>query len=124
MKESRFLSHPEKRNHRRLDVDLDVNLVIDGKRIDTTATNISCGGMFVPIGEGVVSHDTQPPQEIEMMFIFPTPKNRSGFMAMWRAASLALLIRLARKAWPSSLKVYTTTISWPSTVLLKPIFIK
>ncbi|HBF12397.1 MAG TPA: hypothetical protein DDW49_03245 [Deltaproteobacteria bacterium] len=71
MKESRFLSHPEKRNHRRLDVDLDVNLVIDGKRIDTTATNISCGGMFVPIGEGVVSHDTQPPQEIEMIVHLP-----------------------------------------------------
>ncbi|MDO8519075.1 MAG: PilZ domain-containing protein [Deltaproteobacteria bacterium] len=43
------LNKPEKRNYRRLDVQLDVDLVIEGKQVNAKATNISCGGLFLPI---------------------------------------------------------------------------
>lgn len=44
-----FLSRPEKRNHRRIDSDLHVDVTIDGQQIQATATNISCGGLFIPM---------------------------------------------------------------------------
>lgn len=44
-----FLTKPEKRNHKRLDVILDADLVIDGQKVNATTSNISCGGLFLPI---------------------------------------------------------------------------
>ena len=46
-----FLSKPEKRNYRRMDCDLPVGLTIEGKKLDVNASNISCGGLFLPIGQ-------------------------------------------------------------------------
>lgn len=43
-----FSKKPEKRSYQRLDLELPVQIEIDGKRMDTTTENISCGGMFLP----------------------------------------------------------------------------
>lgn len=43
-----FPKKPEKRNYQRLDLELPVQIEIDGRRMDTTTENISCGGMFLP----------------------------------------------------------------------------
>lgn len=48
LKESFFLSQPERRNYRRLDVNLDVDLVIEGQRVNAITENVSCGGLFFP----------------------------------------------------------------------------
>jgi len=38
----------EKRNYKRIDAELPVQLELNGKKIETTTENISCGGMFIP----------------------------------------------------------------------------
>lgn len=48
LKESFFLSQPERRNYRRLEVKLDVDLVIEGQKVNTMTENVSCGGLFFP----------------------------------------------------------------------------
>lgn len=40
--------NPEKRHYQRLDEELPVRLEIDGRLIESTLHNISCGGMFLP----------------------------------------------------------------------------
>lgn len=62
-----FLSRPEKRNYERVDVELPVELVVEGKKISATATNVSCGGLFLPIKTNLVEERT----DIEMMLNLP-----------------------------------------------------
>ncbi|MBX7149168.1 PilZ domain-containing protein [bacterium] len=57
-KDDQILSRPERRNYERLDTSLDVEIVIEGKRINTTATNLSCGGLFLPIGKAALKERT------------------------------------------------------------------
>lgn len=44
-----FLEKPEKRNHQRIDIDLPVDIIIEGKKISASTSNISCGGMYLPM---------------------------------------------------------------------------
>jgi hypothetical protein len=44
-----FLEKPEKRYYQRLQVDLPVDVVIEGKKISANTSNISCGGMYLPL---------------------------------------------------------------------------
>lgn len=53
-----YFERPERRNYRRLNVNLDVDLVIDGKKVRSTASNISCGGMFLPTQKHPVNEKT------------------------------------------------------------------
>lgn len=62
-----MLSKPEKRNYRRLDVELEVGLTIEGERVNTMATNISCGGLFLPIKKNRIKERT----DIEVMLALP-----------------------------------------------------
>ena len=39
---------PEKRHYQRVDMELPVRLEFDGRTIESTTENISCGGMFLP----------------------------------------------------------------------------
>ncbi|MBF0106677.1 MAG: PilZ domain-containing protein [Deltaproteobacteria bacterium] len=50
-------SRPEKRKYTRLDVELPVRLEHNGKEIESTTENISCGGMFLPIFNEAVRAD-------------------------------------------------------------------
>lgn len=67
MSDDYTFNRPEKRTHRRIDVDIDVNLIVDGKKIDTTATNLSCGGVFVPVDYSIIPHKT----EVELILHLP-----------------------------------------------------
>lgn len=49
MSGSHLFLRPERRNYPRLSVDLPVDLTIDGQKVCATASNISCGGLFLPI---------------------------------------------------------------------------
>lgn len=49
MKSNWFPLRPEKRNHRRLDIELDVDLAVGQKNVKASTTNISCGGLFLPV---------------------------------------------------------------------------
>lgn len=40
--------NPEQRHYKRLDEELPVQLEINGRLIESTLQNISCGGMFLP----------------------------------------------------------------------------
>ncbi len=53
-KRTSFLSSPEKRNYQRLDCNVPVDLNIEGNTIKANASNISCGGMFLPIDQSLV----------------------------------------------------------------------
>lgn len=53
-----FFERPERRNYKRLDVNLDVDLTIDGKRVHSTSANISCGGMFLPTNKSPIRETT------------------------------------------------------------------
>jgi hypothetical protein len=44
-----FSKGPEKRNYKRLELELPVKLEVDGHEIETSTENISCGGMFLPV---------------------------------------------------------------------------
>lgn len=66
MKEG-ILSKPEKRNYKRLDVELNVDLVIEGKKLNTTASNISCGGLFLPLKK----HELKERTDIEVVLSLP-----------------------------------------------------
>lgn len=39
---------PEKRHYPRIEMELPVELEVDGKKVQATTDNISCGGMFLP----------------------------------------------------------------------------
>lgn len=43
-----FLHHPERRQNPRLDVSLPVSLKIGDQLLQATASNLSCGGIFLP----------------------------------------------------------------------------
>ena len=49
MNNNDWLTRTEKRNYQRIDAELDVKVTIDGKVVDTTSANISCGGVFLPL---------------------------------------------------------------------------
>jgi hypothetical protein len=65
-----FLNKPEKRNHKRVDCDLPVDLKIEGKSISASVTNISCGGLFLPIKKDLLKERT----DIQMMINLPEQK--------------------------------------------------
>lgn len=52
--DSSFLKNPERRQTRRMDVDLGVHLKIDGQELSANASNLSCGGMFIPMQKTIV----------------------------------------------------------------------
>lgn len=52
MKDNWHLNHPERRNYQRLNAKINVHLIMEGKQMEATTANISCGGMFLPIQEG------------------------------------------------------------------------
>lgn len=58
MQDDNFLKYPERRNHQRVDVDVEVNLVVDGQQLKTTASNISCGGIFLPLNQPSIEKKT------------------------------------------------------------------
>lgn len=58
IKDIRILPRPERRYYKRLAVDLSVNLNVEGRQISTSAANISCGGLFLPIKDGVLKERT------------------------------------------------------------------
>jgi len=62
-----FLNKPEKRNYRRIDCELPVGLSIEGTKIDVTATNISCGGLFLPIKKDTIRERT----DVEVVISLP-----------------------------------------------------
>lgn len=67
MKETSLFVRPERRNNLRLNVELDVNLTIDGIHLDATTSNISCGGMFLPIERSTLPSDAP----VEVMLHLP-----------------------------------------------------
>jgi len=40
---------PEKRHYKRIEMELPVRLEMNGKKIEATTENVSCGGMFLPM---------------------------------------------------------------------------
>ena len=49
MSSDNIFTRPERRNYRRVDVDVEVDLLLKGQNVKTTAVNLSCGGMYLPI---------------------------------------------------------------------------
>lgn len=43
-----LLNRPEKRHYQRVEIQLDIAIEFDGRKIDVTTGNVSCGGMFLP----------------------------------------------------------------------------
>lgn len=43
-----FPKNPEKRHYQRIDMELPVEIEHDGRRVNATTENVSCGGMFLP----------------------------------------------------------------------------
>lgn len=62
-----IFTRPERRNYRRVDVDVEVDLFLDGQNVKTTATNISCGGMYLPIKK----KEVQEQEKIQAMVHLP-----------------------------------------------------
>jgi len=49
----------EQRNYKRIAEELPVHIEYDGKNVETTTQNISCGGMFIPpLGNGICEEDS------------------------------------------------------------------
>ncbi|MBI2340723.1 MAG: PilZ domain-containing protein [Deltaproteobacteria bacterium] len=44
-----IFTRPERRNYRRVHVDVEVDLLLNGQNVKTTAVNLSCGGMYLPV---------------------------------------------------------------------------
>lgn len=63
-----FPLRPEKRNHRRLDIELDVDLAIGPSRVKASTTNISCGGLFLPVKP---LNDFSPENPLEIFLNLP-----------------------------------------------------
>lgn len=66
-----FSDRPERRNYHRIPVKLDVDLVINGQKMNATASNISCGGLFLPLPSKSVEKHTAP---VEVMLTLPDHK--------------------------------------------------
>ncbi len=67
-----FLKNPERRYHKRLDVDLQVSLNIDGQTINASASNISCGGVFLPTRQtGLAEKKLAEKVAVEMLLSLP-----------------------------------------------------
>jgi hypothetical protein len=43
-----FPKNPEKRHYQRIEMELPVEIEIDGAKVSATTENVSCGGMFLP----------------------------------------------------------------------------
>lgn len=67
MGESSFLKYPERRNYQRVDVDLEVSLTIEGKPVSASASNLSCGGLFLPMEKPVLQENS----DLEMILHLP-----------------------------------------------------
>ncbi len=84
MGEDSFLKHPERRNYQRVDVDLKVNLNIDGKSMKASASNLSCGGLFLPTEKLVLQENSNLemtlhlPDQKKPIKVFGTPVHREG----------------------------------------------
>ncbi len=81
-----FLPRPEKRNYRRIDCDLPVDLTIEGKKINVNASNISCGGLFVSLKQEIVKERA----DIEIIVSLPNenkPVKVVGEVARYQSPS-------------------------------------
>lgn len=65
-----LIDRPEKRNYRRVDASVDVELVIEGKKMSATTSNVSCGGLFLPVKNGLLKERT----DIEVILSLPETK--------------------------------------------------
>lgn len=45
---NQFPKTPEKRHYQRIDMELPVEIEVDGKKVSASTENVSCGGMFLP----------------------------------------------------------------------------
>ena len=63
-----FLRQPERRYHHRIEAEVDVRLLnVDGQEIAATASNISSGGMYLPVFHQAIKKDS----ELEMVVHIP-----------------------------------------------------
>lgn len=46
--DNKLPKNPEKRHYQRIDLELPVDLEVNGEKVSATTENISCGGMFLP----------------------------------------------------------------------------
>jgi hypothetical protein len=46
--DSGFPKTPEKRHYQRIDLELPVEIEVDGRKLSATTGNVSCGGMYLP----------------------------------------------------------------------------
>lgn len=58
--------YPEMRHYQRVDMELPVRLEVDGRIIESTTENISCGGMFMP------TNTSSPLNEKDLLTAFIT----------------------------------------------------
>lgn len=47
-----FPKTPEKRHYQRVDLELPVEIEVDGRKVSATTGNVSCGGMYLPNLQG------------------------------------------------------------------------
>lgn len=62
-----FLKNPERRNYQRIDADLPVNLMVNGQPVTGTTSNVSCGGIFLPMKKNNLSEKG----EVEVILHLP-----------------------------------------------------
>ncbi len=65
-----FMNHSEKRLFKRLEIGVEVELVINGSPIKATTANISCGGLFLMMDPERVKKD----QDLSFVIHLPTQK--------------------------------------------------
>ncbi len=46
--DNQFPKNPEKRHYQRLELELPVEIEVDGEKVSATTENVSCGGMYLP----------------------------------------------------------------------------
>ncbi|MBU0506711.1 MAG: PilZ domain-containing protein [bacterium] len=66
-----FPKRPEKRNYQRLELELPVRLELDGKEIETSTENISCGGMFLPMNSKKSLTELRETKELTAFITIP-----------------------------------------------------
>lgn len=46
--DNQFPKNPEKRHYQRIELELPVEIEVNGERVSATTENVSCGGMYLP----------------------------------------------------------------------------
>lgn len=65
-----FLNQTEKRLFQRLEIGLEVELLVGGSPVKATTTNISCGGLFLTVDP----KEVQKNQELSLLIHLPNRK--------------------------------------------------